>query len=230
MTSARKTTPLHRSWNAWRPRLLLLLAAVFLLALLICLCFGIVTASFAILAPIDRKNIGLWGTELSHLATCISPIVLFLSAAAIWSQLVASGESSLFQERVARRDQFWQASILNSDLLLSMRLHWRDHFLPEHDDIYQSDVRKFKSYALAKQKYMYLIFHHHLKDEFEGSSKKWLEELVGYEEFRHVHLAHKKYYEEFTGIVDAAISSFHGTVVWMCDEGQAPRAPTEDTD
>ena len=151
-------------------------------------------------------------------AQTLTPIVMLTSAIFLLFQLRLNHHLAKIQQDLNRRQHYWSASIPAKEYLDAVRLHWRDHFDKQFDAIYAVDDRKRESYLLMKQKYMYLMFQNQHQDGFSHASAKWLEELVQYREFRHVHRSHFRYYPRFAEAVNKLIgTSLDDETPWMCD-------------
>ncbi|MEM6798982.1 MAG: hypothetical protein AAF589_05660 [Planctomycetota bacterium] len=161
----------------------------------------------------DIKTMGVF-------AQFATAAILLGSSIAIWRQLRISSASLVISRRMARRDQFSEASRFDEKLFDAIKLHLRDHMLDRYVTAYDGDDTRLRSYSLTKQKYMYLVFHHDLEDEFGTSASRWLSELIGYREFRHVHRSHARYYVKFAEEIDRLIEESGNTndqdLPWLC--------------
>jgi hypothetical protein len=113
--------------------------------------------------------------------------------------------------------------------LQSFLLHWREHFTEDaFKSRYERHEVRIRSFILMRRKYLYIYFlwtiGRDLKTPETETARRWVMELSRYHEFRDVHEAQRRFYENFGRVVDELLRDT-APPSWLCDDGP-PGSPS----
>lgn len=153
------------------------------------------------------EALGVWFAALFALGNVIA---VGFSALVIVRQLRVATRVAERDEVLKRFDMFSSTTEIDEDSVRAAEVHWPDHFdATLYQEFYEGDSEerrtRRRSYVLMKRKYWYLLFQAGFTDDLGRAAQRWLEYLVDYQEFRHVHQWSGRYYPEFRAKVDKLI-------------------------